>query len=169
MMTDEEIKEKLQLYFKLDQAGNISIENGLVSCTGTLFLMRRQKVTELPVQFKRVGQSFWCQHNKLTTLAGAPESVHGDFVCNGNQLTSLAGAPRYVGKDFWLTYAKNLALLPLLKIQSCQRILFFNAYNNIEHESLSEILNRYLGKGTRGMLSCAMEMIKAGYGSNARL
>ena len=250
-MTDDKIKEKLQQYFIIK--GQISIENGLVSCTGNVNLKKDPKIEGLPVKFKEVGGDFncydnqlkslagapqsirgsfncynnqltsligapqsvggdfdcynnqltslvgapqsvggdftcssnkltslrgapqsvggcfYCNDNQLTSLAGAPRYVGGGFYCNDNQLTSLAGAPQYVGEVFYLTYGKNLALLPLLMIKGCKQVEFRNADDKIQHKSLSEILNRYLGIGTRGMLACAEEMIEAGYGSNATL
>ena len=191
MMTDDKIKEKLQQYFIIK--GMISIENGLVSCTGNVNLKKDPKIEGLPVKFKKVDGSFDCYNNQLTSLAGAPQSVDGGFYCSSNKLTSLAGAPRYVGKSFhcmynpltslagapqyvgevfYLTYGKNLALLPLLMIKGCKQVLFpiipYVSYH-FDNESLSAILNRYLGTGTRGMLACAEEMIEAGYGSNATL
>ena len=186
-MTDEEILKKLKKYFMTN--GKITIEDGLVSCTGDVTLVNAHKVTALPVKFKSVDGYFDCSSNKLTSLAGAPQAVGCGFDCTNNQLTtlegapqyleynfecinnpltSLAGAPRYVGRFFYLAYDKNLPLLSLLQIKGCKQIIFSNG-KTYTNKDLSAILNKYLGQGRPGMLPCANEMIKAGYGSNARL
>jgi hypothetical protein len=136
-----------------------------------------------------VGGKFECNGNKLKSLAGAPQSVGGNFYCSRNKLKSLTGAPRVVGGDFWandnklksltgaphlidgkflLTYADNLPLLPLLNISGVTEFVFWRD-NEPTNQDLSVILNRWANTGTRGMVPCAMEMIKAGYRSNAKL
>jgi hypothetical protein len=42
-------------------------------------------------------------------------------------------------------------------------------YGTQTNQNLSVILNRWANTGTRGMVPCAMQMIKAGYRSNAKL
>jgi hypothetical protein len=207
MMTDDKIKANLNHF---NVFGKISIENGLVSCTSSVYLPISVKVSHLPVQFKSVGGDFLCYSNDLESLAGAPQQVDGNFLCYRNKLKSLAGAPRVVGGDFKclynelesltgaprvvggdfdcsenqlkslagaphlidgqfvLTYAANLPLLPLLNISGVTRFGFVS--NRIlTNQDLSVILNRWANTGTRGMVPCAMEMIKAGYRSNAKL
>jgi hypothetical protein len=188
MMTDDEIKANLNKYFTV--TGNVSIENGLVSCTGNVKLRHWQLVSKSPVQFKSVGGNFLCHDNQLTSLTGAPQSVGGNFLCHDNQLKSLAGAPRVVGGwfdcsgnrwlesltgaphlidgKFYLTYADNLPLLPLLNISGVTEFVFWR-HNEPTNQNLSVILTRWANTGTRGMVPCAMEMIKAGYRSNAKL
>ena len=61
---------------------------------------KKNKLTELPIKFNKVGGNFYCNNNELTTLEGAPKEVGGDFKCNENKLTSLEGGPVSVGGDF---------------------------------------------------------------------
>jgi len=61
---------------------------------------KKNKLTELPIKFNKVGGNFYCNDNELTTLEGAPKEVGGDFKCNENKLTSLEGGPVSVGGDF---------------------------------------------------------------------
>ena len=61
---------------------------------------KKNKLTELPIKFNKVGGDFKCNNNELTTLEGAPKEVGGDFKCNENKLTSLEGGPVSVGGDF---------------------------------------------------------------------
>ena len=60
-----------------------------------------KNLKELPVKFRNVTGSFWCDDNQLTSLKGAPEKVGEDFYCSYNQLTTLKGAPERVGGDFY--------------------------------------------------------------------
>jgi len=81
--------------------GRITIdENGLVSCTGIVYLNNAIKVNKLPVKFLKVGGFFNCGGNELTSLEGGPQSVGGFFNCGGNELTSLEGGPQSVGDYF---------------------------------------------------------------------
>ncbi len=55
---------------------------------------------KIPLDFNKVGGSFYCNNNNLTSLEGAPESVGGNFDFSYNKLTSLEGAPQEVGGYF---------------------------------------------------------------------
>ena len=96
-ISKEEAKSRLMDYIK-----EVAYQNpdGTWSADGDVDLSRRN-LTELPVQFKKVGGGFWCRINKLTSLQGAPKEVGGCFDCSYNQLTSLQGAPEEVGGSFW--------------------------------------------------------------------
>ena len=58
-------------------------------------------LTEIPVQFGRIGGAFDCSVNQLTNLKGCPYFVGEGFYCKYNTLTSLEYYPEYVGEDFW--------------------------------------------------------------------
>lgn len=60
-----------------------------------------EKLTSIPVQFRKVSGSFYCDNNKLTSLKGCPREVCGNFHCHSNKLTSLKGCPEVVGGSFW--------------------------------------------------------------------
>jgi hypothetical protein len=97
MVDKREIQRLLNEYFEI--TGEITIlDSGVVDVSGEVKLI---KLTEnLPVQFGRVGGSFYCYDNKLTSLEGAPSSVGSGFYCSNNKLTSLEGAPSSVGLSF---------------------------------------------------------------------
>jgi len=82
--------------------GRITIdENGLVSCTGKVYLNNAIKVNKLPVKFLKVGGFFNCGGNELTSLEGGPQSVGDYFSCSSNELTSLKGCPHLVRGSFY--------------------------------------------------------------------
>jgi hypothetical protein len=71
-------------------------------------------LTELPLRFRNVSGSFWCDSNKLISLEGSPKSVGGSFLCYNNKLTSLEGSPQSVGVHFdcYHNLLKNLKGCP---------------------------------------------------------
>jgi len=109
-----------------------------------------------------VGNHFYCYSTTLKSLLGAPRSVGGDFDCLATTLESLAGAPQSVGGKFYCSYDRSLGLLPLLLIKDLKGV-------SIGNDTVNSILNRYLGQGRDGIIPCAAELHKAGYGSNAKL
>jgi len=162
--------------------GQVTIDaQGLVSVSEDCYL-KAQAVSKLPVQFDHVGREFFCfsrltslegaprsvggdffcQKNQLTTLKGSPDTVGGDFRCGENPLTSLDGIPQSVGGSFSCDYTESLGLLRLLLIKKVKSIW-------IQNPGVESIINRYLGKGRDGIIPCAAELHKAGYGGNAKL
>ena len=79
-------------------------KDGLVDVDGHVNLYLGTKSIEdevqLPLKFREVTRSFYCNRNKLTTLEGAPNTVGGHFNCSLNQLTSLEFAPKKVRNYF---------------------------------------------------------------------
>ena len=59
-----------------------------------------EKLTRLPLKFRKVSGGFYCDNNQLTTLEGCPTEVGGHFNCDNNQLTTLEGCPTEVGGYF---------------------------------------------------------------------
>ena len=191
----QNITELLKKHFTITRT--YSISNGFVNIDGDCTLNEKIKIIRLPVKFGNVSGNFDCGSNKLTSLQGAPTSVGGHFYCNSNQLTSLQGAPTSVGGsfdcrytqltslqgaptsvgtqltslqgapvpaggDFYCDYNKNLELLKLLFIKNLKSIVITN------QTDVSNILNKYLGKGRGGALACAAELARAGFNRNAR-
>jgi len=105
-ISKEEAKSRLMDYIK-----EVAYQNpdGTWSADGDVDLSEKG-LTELPVQFKKVGGYFDCSYNQLTTLQGAPKEVSGDFDCSHNQLTSLQGAPKEIGGYFWCHINKLTSL-----------------------------------------------------------
>ena len=104
----------------LSQANATKNEDGSYDATGNVEL-DGLGLTKIPVKFryvdksfyceynnlislegvpKEVGEHFWCSHNKLTSLKGVPIKVGGFFNCSHNNLTSLRGVPKEVGERF---------------------------------------------------------------------
>lgn len=158
-----------------------------VSVTGNISLRTSAVVRKLPVRFKYVSGNFDCSWNALESLENAPQCVSGSFICPGNRLKDFTSAPRVIGGSFLghlnpltslgklpfyvydfikINFEENIPLLSLLGIKGCKGVLFNGGQ---EVKNISDIINKYLGQGRPGMLPCANEMIKAGYGSNARL
>ena len=149
---------------------------GAPTSVGGHFYCNSNQLTSLQGAPTSVDRDFYCNGNQLTSLQGAPTSVGGDFDCRytqltslqgaptsvGTQLTSLQGAPVPAGGDFYCDYNKNLELLKLLFIKNLKSIVITN------QTDVSNILNKYLGKGRGGALACAAELARAGFNRNAR-
>jgi hypothetical protein len=75
-------------------------EDGSIDVEGDVDLSYKE-LTKIPLKFRQVSGSFYCNKNQLTNLEGAPETVGGDFDCDDNQLTSLEGSPETVGGHFY--------------------------------------------------------------------
>jgi hypothetical protein len=91
-------KYKIRNY-TINSEGSISVE-GEVD-------LEDKGLTKLPIKFKEVSGTFWCDNNDLTSLKGCPERVGGGFGCWNNKLTSLEGCPKYVNGDFYC-YNNNI-------------------------------------------------------------
>jgi hypothetical protein len=127
---------------------------------GGNFWCENNSLTSLQGAPLHVGGSFGCENNSLTSLQGAPDHVGGDFYCRNNSLTSLQGAPDHVGGKFYLTYASDL---PLLRLVTYAQVHVYDAPLAVDL-----ILNKYAGEGKPGAIKAAGELIRAGYGENAR-
>jgi len=128
-----------------------------------------------------VDYNFWCQDNNLTSLSHAPQFVGGDFRCNNNLLEDLQGAPDHVASinclrnplkslmgmpnnikhGVFLDYHAQLPLLRCLQARSVD-------LRQSPDPKITQILNKYVGKGKPGALKAAAELLKAGYKENAR-
>ena len=66
--------------WKLNSVGEVDV-NGNV-------YMSSLNLTEIPVKFGSVADSFYCSKNHLTTLKNAPKSIGWHFWCYSNNLTN---------------------------------------------------------------------------------
>jgi hypothetical protein len=148
--------------------------HGPFRCQGNLFKTLQHAPRE-------VHGDFFCSGNRLEDLEGAPEIVLGDFFCSKNQLRTLVGAPHKV-QSFWcrenplenlnglpeimqqcvLSYHENL---PLLRTLVADTIELDGASTELQ-----ELMNdkRWVGQGKKRAMMCAAELIRSGYGVNAK-
>jgi hypothetical protein len=65
-------------------------QDGTYDVKGNVNLNRKQ-YSKLPMRFRNVSGTFYCNDNNLTSLNGAPKNVGGDFSCrapkNGHKFT----------------------------------------------------------------------------------
>ena len=101
------------------------------------------KLARLPVKFGEVGGSFDCYRNQLTSLVGIHKIIKS---CKG---INLYDNPIKEG---------GLGLLLIKDLKYIQ-------YNL----PAFQIIEKYLGKGKRGMIDCQTELIKAGFKDFAKL
>jgi len=169
---------------KVDSLNDLKGATEPVNVTGDVDL-RNENIDQLPVRFGRIGKNFYCSSNNLTSLAGSPDYVEEDFSCYNNMITSLDGAPHHIGEELNCSNNQITSLVSIHKIiKSCGQI--FISKNPIKEGGLGlllikdleyivselpalKIINKYLGKGKRGMIDCQTELIKAGYKEFAKL
>lgn len=188
---------QLPVYFGKLPNGLFEIQNnelttlaGSPSIVGRDFNCSGNKLKSLKGGPTHVGGNYYCEYNSLTSLEGAPSVCYGNFDCSFNRLKdlkfapsvvsgdfdctknpdliSLKGIPKYIGGGLYVTYQQNLGLLSLLTSRF-DRLSMLTQNRTLPPSALIKILQKYQNRGTRVILSCAMEMIKAGFGGNARM
>ena len=129
--------------------------------------------------------NFKCIQLRLTSLTGGPEKVDGYYFCSNNQLTNLEGCAKHIDGELYFGNNKITSLIGIHKIiKSCRRI-FFDCEHIIEGgigllliDNLTEItdktspfdiISKYLGTGSKGILQCQNELIENGYPNHAKL
>ena len=146
---------------------NLTSLKGTPSIIGGIFRCDKNKLTSLHgAPYKT--NSFSCPRNNLTTLKGAPSVVKGWFDCGRNDtLISLDGIPKSVNGAFYITVYPNTPLLKILNVADINKFTFFDT-NDYYIDSLGNLFKEHYGK-KNAIMKVGLEMIRLGYGSNARL
>ena len=155
------------------QGGNLSVANcKLISLEGC-----PQHIT---------GEFYCHNNNKLMSLVGGPQHVNNSYICTNNNLTDLSGCASNIKQD--LSFENNPRIISMVGIhkiiKSCNRI-YFSSYNiihggiglllignltTISADSVPfQIIRKYLGSGTKGMMECSKELTAKGYAPYAKL
>ena len=130
--------------------------------------------------------SLYCYSNNLTSLAGGPKIVDVHYCCYNNLLTDLVGCASHIGYGLYCGDNNITSLVGIHKIiKSCQSITFdakkikeggigllliANLKDlNTNNIAPLNIIRRYLGTGTKGMMECSKELISKGYAQYAKL
>ena len=158
------------------KGGNIDIRwhhlQSLVGCpehiTGA-FACYGNKLTSLVGGPQKVDRSYNCTSNKLTDLVGCASHIIGILDCRGNNITSLVGIHKIIKScnEFYFDYLLiTQGGISLLLISNLTDISFDLTY--LLQEPF-QIIKKYLGSGTKGMMACRAELIKKGYDEYAKL
>ncbi len=117
-------KEEIEAWLIEMGIKNYTINDDLTVNTRTGVDLRNKGLTEIPIQFNRVGYHFDCSHNELTSLNGCPRKVVGCFYCNHNKLTNLEGCPvELVGHLFGGSSDFNCSYNKLTSLKGCIEII----------------------------------------------
>lgn len=95
----------------------------------------------------------------LRSLTHAPSHVGGEFIGSQNHLTDLQGLPAHM-RAFYATYNSDM---PLLRLTQHAQVEIWQA-----PAPMSDILEKYVGKGKAYILNMARELKQAGYVENAK-
>jgi hypothetical protein len=137
-------------------SGVTSLEGGPIKVGGD-FWCESSWLNSLKGAPRQVGGGFYLWDNLLDTLEGAPQSVDGDFDVANNPLTSLEGAPSKVGGVFIVDYTQTLPLLRTLVAD----VIFLKGSWPFTLK-VSDLLNKHAGRGRRGAIQAAREMLELG-------
>lgn len=153
----------------------LPIKFGVVSVRFACIDMGLTTLEGCPIQVKG---NFNCGHNHLTSFKGAPTQIGQRFLCSSNygpplpnligipdsllnlsvrsNLLSLDGLPHTIRDTISILYNKKLPLLKLLFVNSLQRIEIIETsdMSSDSLDDLNELMNKYIGKGRSGALSC---------------
>lgn len=161
-------------YFKAERTNITNLKGAPVTVNASFTCSNNSQLISLEGAPKYVGGNFSCDHTNIRNFRGVNMVVDGNFRCINTSIEEFNAEYLSIKKKLYLTYHEDIHLLGILKIKDLQNVTFIaldsdtDTSYDIEHTELTEILHKYLHTGTRGMLSCAIEMIKAGYGSNAK-
>jgi len=164
------------------ESGQLPINFGVV--TGT-FNVAYGGLSTFKGSPHTVGGDFVSQLNHTATLDGAPTKVGGFFHISFNSvpITNMNALPQSIGHAaafseaaVTIPWSENLGLLRLIT----NDIGYANSSTkpplDLEHapKELFDILMKYIGKTTpearrAAAVQCTLELIRAGYKSNARL
>jgi hypothetical protein len=133
-----------------------------------------------------VAGNYGCSYNRLTSLVGCAQTIKKNLIAGNNQyLTSLEGGPRSVDSGVFLEFCERLTSLQNVHLHLPEaRTIFLSKvpitgpllgllrvkglrWVELDDHKLMSILSKYLPEGNP--LTCAMELIKAGYEEHARL
>ena len=190
MVDKHEILDNLKLLFH--HTGIVSInDDGLISIRGncTSRFPVKSKIENFPIHFYKTGEficayeslisligspkivngSFDCSYTLINSLEGGPQYVNGSYYCNNNiNLVSLKGVPKSIDGHFAITVYKDTPLLKILDIKGINLFKFYKPSTNGYDSNLTDVFNNYYGK-KNAIMKVGLEMIRIGYGSNARL
>lgn len=108
------------------------------------------------------------QECNLTSLNNCAQVKQGLWAKDNPRLVDLKGIPAC--EELFISYHPDLALLPALVVG---RITVRNMTPHFPDRpdafaQMKTILNKHAGKGKSAMLNFALDLKKAGFGSNAR-
>ena len=132
-----------------------------------------------------VSGTFQCYANNLTNLIGGPQQVDGDYRCALTNLTDLVGCASHIGGSLDCCYSKITSLVGIHKIiKRCNGfyfdsekvtqggiglLLIDNLTKISKYFTPFDIISKYLGSGTKGMMECSKELMAKGYEDYAKL
>ena len=149
------------------------------------YFSSENRLTDLLGSPKHITTGFHVDTNQLTSLVGGPQRVDGIYNCYDNQLSDLVGCASHIG-DTLNCFSNNItSLVGIHKIiKSCGSIrcsetkiteggigllLIDNLVRITSKHEPFQIISKYLGKGTKGMMDCRAELISKGYSEYAKL
>ena len=149
-------------------------------------LIQYSKLRSLEGCPEHITGGFYCnENNSISSLVGGPQRVAGDYSCRWTKLTNLVGCANHIGGALYCDHNHITSLVGIHKIiKSCSRMIFDSEkiteggiglllIENLTNISCNtepfQIIKKYLGSGTKGMMDCRSKLISKGYSDHAKL
>lgn len=170
MVDPDQILELFNKHFETTNAQVVVNDQGLVDVLNdklpgsrhVVVYVRNHKLTQLPVAFGRVEGNLDASRQNIKTLKNFPQVITGNLYTEDNRnLRQFYDFHIQEIQGIWYTDYKESQ--HLLKMLVARKIQLTDA-----PRAVSDILNKYAGKGRVGALHAAVELIKAGYKENAK-
>ena len=153
---------------------------------GGNYICENNAITSLIGCPQHITGAFSCSHNdELTSLVGGPQKVDGRYECDFNDLTDLVGCASHIAGVLLCDNNRITSLVGIHKIiKSCTGfgfdcpniidggigiLLIENLTDISDYTKPFQIISKYLGQGTKGMMACSKELIAKGYDQYAKL
>jgi hypothetical protein len=165
-------------------------EQGLVDANENLSLKQScRQIGKLPVRFGKIDGNLWLDYSDISTLEGCPRILTGtlglescglltnlsggpydcyEIMAENTRLHSLVGLPKHC-ENIQVSVSPTMGLLSLLLVKGLTSVYLTDDWGIGSEMPQSSIINRYLSKGRDGIIPCAAELHKAGFGGNAKL
>ena len=133
---------------------------GMFDCSGN-------RLTSLEYSPRYVGGTFDCCSNNIETLEGMTQTINGPLAVCFNKLKSLSGLPKSINGYFAISVREYTPLLKILMTKGVVDFIFFDK-DACQINELEELFfKNYRTKNA--VMKVGLEMMKRGYGNNARL
>jgi len=139
--------------------------DGAISVDGGISQKKSFPGGKLPIRFHKVNGYFMVLATETTD--GFPDYV--DYLrFSPKKITKL---PQMVKNHVQLTWLPDLGLMKLFLIDLGGELFLYsiNGVGDPRVQQVEKIINKYIKLGRDGIIPCAAELHKAGYGGNAKL
>ena len=186
-LNKDEILEILNKNFVYYNEAQIN-DSGIVTIDSCCVMKSDSELTNFPFEFQKINGYFECNNTKLNTLKGSPKIIYGgcylskcnlrslryspqiiagSFYVDDNPLISLDGIPKFIYGSFSITVHSYTPLLKILSVVGIDTFYFYDVNGRLM-VNISQLFSKYY-ETKNAIMKVGLELIRLGYGNNARL